>query len=71
MATRDSDAFPPVSSCCLLILIQFFPSFLFSRLAYVNLAAILARQNREAEAEYAYRKALIHRPNMAETHFNL
>ncbi|KZS09880.1 Transmembrane and TPR repeat-containing protein [Daphnia magna] len=39
--------------------------------AYGNLAAILAREHRQAEAEHAYRQALAHRPNMAETHFNL
>lgn len=39
--------------------------------AYGNLAAILAREERHSEAEYAYRQALAHRPNMAETHFNL
>ncbi|KAI9557399.1 hypothetical protein GHT06_017227 [Daphnia sinensis] len=39
--------------------------------AYGNLAAILAREHRQAEAEHAYRRALAHRPNMAETHFNL
>ncbi|XP_057366376.1 protein O-mannosyl-transferase TMTC2-like [Daphnia carinata] len=39
--------------------------------AYGNLAAILAREQRQTEAEHAYRQALAHRPNMAETHFNL
>lgn len=39
--------------------------------AYGNLAAILAREHRQTEAEHAYRQALAHRPNMAETHFNL
>jgi len=39
--------------------------------AYGNLAAILAADQRQTEAEYAYRQALKHRPNMAETHFNL
>lgn len=39
--------------------------------AYGNLAAVLAKDHRHTEAEYAYRQALKHRPNMAETHFNL
>ena len=49
-------------------IIGFFQS---SFLAYGNLAAILAREQRQTEAEHAYRQALTHRPNMAETHFNL
>ncbi len=39
--------------------------------AYGNLAAILAQKESYSEAEQAYRQALTHRPNMAETHFNL
>ena len=39
--------------------------------AYGNLAAVLAKDKRHTEAEYAYQQALKHRPNMAETHFNL
>ncbi len=46
-------------------------SFFCDDIAYGNLAAILAREQRQTEAEHAYRQALAHRPNMAETHFNL
>lgn len=46
-------------------------SFFFVLAAYGNLAAILARQERHVEAEFAYKQALAHRPNMAEVHFNL
>jgi len=48
-----------------------FFSFWHALTAYGNLAAILAREHRQTEAEHAYRQALAHRPNMAETHFNL
>ncbi|XP_046385963.1 protein O-mannosyl-transferase TMTC2-like [Ischnura elegans] len=39
--------------------------------AYGNLGNVLSNRGRTAEAETAYRKALLHRPNMADAHFNL
>lgn len=39
--------------------------------AYGNLGSILSGQGRVAEAEWAYRKALDHRANMADVHYNL
>ncbi|CAM1318239.1 Uncharacterised protein PB.6640, partial [Pycnogonum litorale] len=39
--------------------------------AYGNLANILSSQDRKEEAEWAYRKALSYRSNMADVHYNL
>ncbi|KAK9870912.1 hypothetical protein WA026_009872, partial [Henosepilachna vigintioctopunctata] len=38
--------------------------------AFGNLGSILSSQGRTAEAELAFRKALQHRPNMADVHYN-
>ncbi|GFS97681.1 protein O-mannosyl-transferase TMTC2 [Nephila pilipes] len=39
--------------------------------AYGNLANILSAQGKKAEAEWAYKKALTYRSNMADVHYNL
>ena len=39
--------------------------------AYGNLANVLAQRGRVAEAEVAFKRALQHRPNMADAHYNL
>ncbi|XP_018325681.1 transmembrane and TPR repeat-containing protein CG4341-like [Agrilus planipennis] len=39
--------------------------------AYGNLGSVLSGQGRTAEAEWAFRKALLYRPNMADVHYNL
>ncbi|KAF2881522.1 hypothetical protein ILUMI_24656 [Ignelater luminosus] len=39
--------------------------------AYGNLGSVLSTQGRVAEAEQAFRRALLHRPNMADVHYNL
>ncbi|XP_055949384.1 protein O-mannosyl-transferase TMTC2-like isoform X2 [Argiope bruennichi] len=39
--------------------------------AYGNLANILSSQGKKAEAEWAYKKALSYRANMADVHYNL
>lgn len=39
--------------------------------AYGNLGSVLSTQGRIMEAEQAYRRALLHRPNMADVHYNL
>ncbi|CAG0879154.1 unnamed protein product [Cyprideis torosa] len=39
--------------------------------AYGNLGIIFAKRGQFAKAEMAYRRALDHRPNMADTHYNL
>ncbi|XP_072385462.1 protein O-mannosyl-transferase Tmtc2 isoform X2 [Diabrotica undecimpunctata] len=39
--------------------------------AYGNLGSVLSSQGRVDEAETAFRKALQHRPNMADVHYNL
>ncbi|KFM78232.1 Transmembrane and TPR repeat-containing protein 2, partial [Stegodyphus mimosarum] len=39
--------------------------------AYGNLANILSSQGKKAEAEWAYKKALTYRSNMADVHYNL
>ncbi|KAF5292541.1 hypothetical protein FQR65_LT01687 [Abscondita terminalis] len=39
--------------------------------AFGNLGSVLSTQGRVAEAEQAFRKALFHRPNMADVHYNL
>ncbi|KAG8187125.1 hypothetical protein JTE90_004871 [Oedothorax gibbosus] len=39
--------------------------------AYGNLANILSSQGKKAEAEWAYKKALAYRSNMADVHYNL
>ncbi|XP_067000725.2 protein O-mannosyl-transferase TMTC2 [Anabrus simplex] len=39
--------------------------------AYGNLGNILSQRGRHEEAEHCYRKALLHRPNMADVHYNL
>ncbi|KAJ3630169.1 hypothetical protein MTP99_011377 [Tenebrio molitor] len=39
--------------------------------AYGNLGSVLSSQGRMAEAEWAFRKALHFRPNMADVHYNL
>ncbi|KAG7306039.1 hypothetical protein JYU34_008611 [Plutella xylostella] len=39
--------------------------------AYGNLGSVLSAQGRTAEAEAAFRRALAHRPNMADVHYNL
>ncbi|XP_023310796.1 transmembrane and TPR repeat-containing protein CG31690-like [Anoplophora glabripennis] len=39
--------------------------------AYGNLGSVLSSQGRVAEAEWAFRKALQFRPNMADVHYNL
>ena len=39
--------------------------------AWGNLGNVLGQQNRTAEAEEAYKKALTYRSNMADTHYNL
>ncbi|CAG9861076.1 unnamed protein product [Phyllotreta striolata] len=39
--------------------------------AYGNLGSVLNSQGRMDEAEIAFRKALQHRPNMADVHYNL
>ncbi|RZC39615.1 DUF1736, and/or TPR 11 domain containing protein, partial [Asbolus verrucosus] len=39
--------------------------------AYGNLGSVLSSQGRMAEAEWAFRKALQFRPNMADVHYNL
>ncbi|CAL1270183.1 unnamed protein product [Larinioides sclopetarius] len=39
--------------------------------AYGNLANILSAQGKKAEAEWAYKKALSYRSNMADVHYNL
>lgn len=39
--------------------------------AYGNLANILSSRNMKELAEVAYKKALFHRPNMADAHYNL
>uniref|UniRef100_A0A914ZRK5 dolichyl-phosphate-mannose--protein mannosyltransferase n=1 Tax=Parascaris univalens TaxID=6257 RepID=A0A914ZRK5_PARUN len=39
--------------------------------AYANLGNVLARRGLKEEAQRAYRRALDHRPNMADTHYNL
>lgn len=43
--------------------------FLFS--AYGNLGSVLSSKGRSVEAEFCYRQALEHRPNMADVHYNL
>uniref|UniRef100_A0A914ZNU0 Dolichyl-phosphate-mannose--protein mannosyltransferase n=1 Tax=Parascaris univalens TaxID=6257 RepID=A0A914ZNU0_PARUN len=40
-------------------------------LSYANLGNVLARRGLKEEAQRAYRRALDHRPNMADTHYNL
>ena len=39
--------------------------------AYGNLANILSSTGRKDEAEWAYKKALSYRNNMADVHYNL
>ncbi|XP_018010138.1 protein O-mannosyl-transferase TMTC2 isoform X2 [Hyalella azteca] len=39
--------------------------------AYGNLANILSARGQKAEAEWAYKRALAHRSNMADVHYNL
>lgn len=39
--------------------------------AFGNLGSVLNSQGRISEAEWAYRQALLHRPNMADVHYNL
>uniref|UniRef100_A0A0A9XPY3 dolichyl-phosphate-mannose--protein mannosyltransferase n=2 Tax=Lygus hesperus TaxID=30085 RepID=A0A0A9XPY3_LYGHE len=39
--------------------------------SYGNLGSVLSSQGRTAEAEHAFRMALLYRPNMAEVHYNL
>ncbi|KAB0799708.1 hypothetical protein PPYR_07588 [Photinus pyralis] len=39
--------------------------------AFGNLGSVLSTQGRVVEAEQAFRKALFHRPNMADVHYNL
>ncbi|XP_024085019.1 transmembrane and TPR repeat-containing protein 2-like, partial [Cimex lectularius] len=39
--------------------------------AYGNLGSVLSSQGRVAEAEHAFRTALLYRPNMADVHYNL
>lgn len=39
--------------------------------AYGNLGSVLSSQGRAAEAEWAFRRALQFRPNMADVHYNL
>lgn len=39
--------------------------------AYGNLANILSSQGKKEEAEWAYKKALSYRSNMADVHYNL
>lgn len=39
--------------------------------AWGNLANVWNQQGRKADAEQAYRNALKHRGNMADTHYNL
>lgn len=39
--------------------------------AYGNLGSILNSKGRIEEAEEAFRRALKHRPNMADVHYNL
>ena len=39
--------------------------------AYGNLANVLAQRGRVEEAEVAFKRALRHRPNMADAHYNL
>ena len=39
--------------------------------AYGNLANVMAQRGRVEEAEVAFKKALRHRPNMADAHYNL
>ena len=47
-------------------------SFIFSNIAaWGNLANVLNQQGKKHEAEDAYRNALKHRGNMADTHYNL
>ncbi|MPC52713.1 Transmembrane and TPR repeat-containing protein 2 [Portunus trituberculatus] len=43
----------------------------FSITAYGNLANILSSQGKKEEAEWAYKKALSYRSNMADVHYNL
>ena len=45
--------------------------FSFSLTAYGNLANVLTQQGRLKEAETALKVALEHRPNMADSHYNL
>lgn len=45
--------------------------FLDFLVAWGNLANILNGQGNHKEAEQAYRNALQHRGNMADTHYNL
>jgi protein O-mannosyl-transferase len=35
------------------------------------LGSVLSSKGRTAEAEFCYKKALEHRPNMADVHYNL
>lgn len=39
--------------------------------AYGNLGSVLSAQGRTVEAEIAFQRALKHRPNMADVHYNL
>ncbi|XP_003740831.1 protein O-mannosyl-transferase TMTC2-like [Galendromus occidentalis] len=39
--------------------------------SYGNLGNVLSQAGRKSEAEQAYRKAVQHRPNMADVHYNL
>lgn len=53
---------------------QLFRVLIFTKLflsAYGNLGSVLSTQGRVAEAEQAFRRALLHRPNMADVHYNL
>ncbi|CAH2247086.1 jg23915 [Pararge aegeria aegeria] len=38
---------------------------------YGNLGSVLSTQERNSEAEIAFKKALEYRPNMADVHYNL
>lgn len=43
----------------------------FGFAAYGNLANILSAHGKKTEAEWAYKKALTYRSNMADVHYNL
>lgn len=48
-----------------------FNVFFLSFSAYGNLGSVLSSQGRTSEAEWAFRKALEYRGNMADVHYNL
>ena len=46
-------------------------SFCLANAAYGNLGVVLQASGRLAEAEWSFRKALSHRANMGDVHYNL